>query len=236
MSKSKFLLLLCASVLQGQISFVPGLPGDTFCPLPVSPCRNGATCLYTDASVTPTSTLLYGFGGFPFTCTVPAAAPKVDVVLGFYEPNKTAAGQRVFNVSVNGGGALSVDVFSLVGLKKYTTITVPGVSTAGGVVRISFTGTTGNAMVSTVALIMPPPPEMPPPVEINERHVSIKPSVGTNTVTVPDGSFIPESLVVTVNGLTMSDAAGDDYTVIGTVLTFVRPFQAGDIVRLGYRF
>jgi hypothetical protein len=79
-------------------------------------------------------------------------------------------------------------------------------------------------------------PQSVTPPTINERHVTVKPPANSTTITVPDATFIPASLVVSVNGIVQSDAAGDDYTVAGTVLTFFRTFQAGDIVRLGYRF
>lgn len=79
------------------------------------------------------------------------------------------------------------------------------------------------------------PPAVTVPT-INERHVTVKPPANSTTVSVPDASYIPASLVVAVNGITQSDAAGDDYIATGTILTFTRTFQAGDIVRLGYRF
>lgn len=192
--------------------------------------------MYTDPTVPNmnTPTLLYGYGGFPFTCTVPVASDTVDVVLGFYEPNKTAAGQRVFNVSVNGAGAVPVDVFALAGLKKYTTIIIPKAQAVSGVVRISFTGVVGNALVSTIALnaVTPPPP--PPPPTINEKPVAIKPPAGATAVSIPDATYIPESLDVAVNGLVMTEL--EDYTISGTTITFFRTFQTGDVVRLKYRF
>lgn len=234
MRLKKFLLLLFLPVLQGQVSFIPGLPGDTFCPPPVSPCRNSATCLYTDLSIPEPNTLLYGFGGFPFTCTIPVVSSLVDVVLGFYEPNKIATGQRVFNVSVNGGGALSIDLFSLAGLKRFTTVTIPNVAVVNGLVRISFTGVVGNAVISTIDLNAVPPPPPPPPPEINEKHVVIKPVAGQTDMTIPDATYVPESLSVIVNGLTM--ALGDDYTVTGTTVTLFRVSQAGDNVQFTYRF
>lgn len=228
------LAVLSLSRVCGQVAFTPGLPGDSYCPLPVNPCRNGATCLYTDNSVVNTPTLLYGYGGFPFTCTIPVSSAKVDVVLGFYEPNKTGTGQRVFNVSVNGGGALTVDVFAIAGLKKYVPVTIPGIQPVNGIVRISFTGVVGNPLVSTIALnaVTPPPPPSPP--TINEKSVSIKPLAGTTVVTIPEATFIPESLDVAVNGLTMTET--EDYIISGVTITFLRVFQTGDLVRLKYRF
>jgi hypothetical protein len=69
---------------------------------------------------------------------------------------------------------------------------------------------------------------------INEKHVSLKPAVGTTSVTILDAGYIPASLNVYVNGVLQSMI--DDYTVAGTTVTLVRVFDTGDIVQLTYRF
>lgn len=74
----------------------------------------------------------------------------------------------------------------------------------------------------------------PPPLTINEKHVTIKPIAGVLSVNVPDNGFIVASLNVYVNGVLQ--APGDDYNVAGTAVTFIRASTAGDIIQLTYRF
>lgn len=159
------LWLLFSLLLQGQITFAPGVAGDSFCSKPVVPCRNGAACFYTDATMTP-STMLYGFGGSPLKCSIPLALPSADLFLGFIEPNKTAAGERVFKVSVNGGNEIIVDPFQSAGLKKFFTVKFPNVSPVSGFVTVTFTAVTGNAVVSIITVSPPVLTGSPAPLPI----------------------------------------------------------------------
>ena len=76
-------------------------------------------------------------------------------------------------------------------------------------------------------------PVLSPPA-INEKHVSILPAAGVTAVTIPDNTYIPASLGVYVNGLLQS--VTNDYSLVGTTVTLIRPSETGDTVQLTYRF
>jgi len=88
-----------------------------------------------------------------------------SIVLKFLEPNKTAAGQRVFAVSINGAPVLSnLDLFAVSSgaLKPYDDA-FP-VVTASGAIRIDLAPSVGNAVLSGIQIdgvAAPPPPEVP---------------------------------------------------------------------------
>src|SRR5678815_2684510 len=87
MKYTLFLALLALS-LHAQVTFLAGTSADIYCTKPVSPCKTGSTCLYTDSTVTNApKTMLYGYG-VGFSCTILAAVPT-DVILGVWEPNQT---------------------------------------------------------------------------------------------------------------------------------------------------
>ncbi len=83
-------------------------------------------------------------------CRIPLAPGSYQGSLIFVEPNKTATGQRIFTVSVQGQTSLPVDVFAAAGLDKpyafpfVVTINVPGV------LDIVLTASMGNAVLSAI--------------------------------------------------------------------------------------
>ncbi len=101
----------------------------------------------------PYQTLCYSAGAVPFSRTFAVPAGNYNVILKFLEPNKTAAGQRTFNVSINGAPVLiGLDVFSGAGaaLRPYDR-TFP-VSAPGGFIQITAAGVIGNAVLSAVQI------------------------------------------------------------------------------------
>jgi hypothetical protein len=74
------------------------------------------------------------------------------VVLGFSEPNKTAAGQRVFTITANDQTIAGVDIFARAGLKTPTTIERGAVQVTDGFLHLAFTPqpNTWNAFVSSI--------------------------------------------------------------------------------------
>jgi len=73
------------------------------------------------------------------------------VQLIFKEPNKTAAGQRVFTVDINGQTSPPIDVFAAAGIN--TAYTLPAWAWATWpMLHIQFTATTGNAIVSEIRI------------------------------------------------------------------------------------
>ena len=86
-----------------------GSSTDTYC---VSGCTS-----YTDTKLPPTNpTLVYNPFGGPIHYQVPLPTGVYFGWITFIEPNKTAAGQRLLSVQINGGQkSLPVDIFSLAG-------------------------------------------------------------------------------------------------------------------------
>jgi len=87
---------------------------------------------------------------FSYSFAVPSA--QYTVLLRFLEPNKTAAGQRIFTVAINGIVVLpGLDLFNVAGaLQPYDkTFTVDG---SGGTIRIDFSAAMGNAVISAIEI------------------------------------------------------------------------------------
>ena len=101
--------------------------------------------------------------GNPFTYTFNVPAGSYQVTLKFAETYTgiTAAGQRVFNVLINGSQVLTnLDIFSEVGLNSADDKVFNNISPSGGLITIQF-GPAGvdNAKVSAIQIIpMPPTP------------------------------------------------------------------------------
>jgi malectin (di-glucose binding ER protein) len=98
--------------------------------------------------------------GTPFSYSIPLPPGQYVVTLKFMEPNKTAAGQRVFSASVGGAVAYAaLDLFSEVGALVADDKVVPITTTASPLV-ISFAAATGNAVLSGIQIdsVTPPPP------------------------------------------------------------------------------
>jgi len=105
---------------------------------------------YTDASLggPPLNSLRYGLR---FSYRVPAPPGIYLVKLSFVEPNATAAGRRLFTVTINGQTSDTIDLFKEVGLKKEHVIQTTAVS-YWGFVKIDFAGVIGNAVVTQIQL------------------------------------------------------------------------------------
>lgn len=138
-----------------------GGPGDQFFS-PVSTCAAGGSCGFTDAALGPApwNTIRYGYGMAPFRYRIPAPNGSCDLALGFAEPNKTAAGQRVFTIVANGQTVADVDVFARAGAAKVQTTIELTVPVTANLLEIVFTPKPGtwNAFVSSIAAVCHPAP------------------------------------------------------------------------------
>jgi hypothetical protein len=106
------------------------------------------------AQPVPYQTLRYSANppGAPVAYIFQLVPSAYRVTLKFLEPNKTAAGQRLFSVSINGGVVVSgLDLFAAVGLLKPYELTFP-VSAPTGKIQINLTATLGNAVLSAVQI------------------------------------------------------------------------------------
>ncbi len=94
----------------------------------------------------PFNSLRYGTS---FSYRIPSAPGIYRVRLSFIEPNKTAAGQRLFTVRAGGTTSDPVDIFAVSGAHGRTTLETTAPSTFG-YVEIVFTAILGNAVVSSI--------------------------------------------------------------------------------------
>jgi len=122
---------------------------------PASTCASNGSCAYTDPKMgsLPFDTLRYGFGMAVLKYDIPAPNGNCDVTLGFSEPNKTAAGQRIFTINANGQIVADVDIFARAGAALTpTTIQLAGVAVTDGFLHLTFTPkpNTWNAFVNSI--------------------------------------------------------------------------------------
>lgn len=141
------------------ISIDAGGPGDKYFS-PPSTCASNGSCAYPDPKMGPPpyDTLRYGFGMAPFSYTIPAPNGNCDLTLGFSEPNKTAAGQRIFTIAANGQTVADVDIFARAGLLTPTTIALGQVPVTDGFLHLTFTPkpNTWNAFVNSISAVCQP--------------------------------------------------------------------------------
>jgi predicted heme/steroid binding protein len=92
--------------------------------------------------------------GKNFSYSIPVAAGTYTVNLHFAEIFWSAAGQRVFNVNIENGKAVtnSLDIFALAGKNK-AYIKSYAVQVTDGMLNINFTTVTDNAKVSAIEVI-----------------------------------------------------------------------------------
>jgi hypothetical protein len=100
----------------------------------------------------PYQALCYSLGTVQFSRTFTVPAGNYSVILKFLEPNKTAAGQRTFVISLNGSPVtLGLDVFAAAGaLKPYDRAFA--ISAPGGFIQVTLAGAIGNAVLSAVQI------------------------------------------------------------------------------------
>ncbi len=114
----------------------------------------GGTAASTTAAITGSSDpALYQterYGNFSYN--MPLANGNYTVTLKFAEIYWTAAGKRVFNVSMQGTQVITnLDIYSKVGKNAAYDVTIP-VSVTNGMLNINFTTVVDNAKVSAIAV------------------------------------------------------------------------------------
>ena len=100
---------------------------------------------------------------FNYSFNVPAGTYQVTLLFAETYSGDFGTGDRVFNVAINGVTVLSnLDVYAQVGANTALNEVINNIAPSGGVITITFTGTTstdGNAMVEALQIIpMPPTP------------------------------------------------------------------------------
>jgi len=108
----------------------------------------GVSFATAPAGLTPPYLNLRYASSFSYQLPLPAGA--YTVTLKFVEPNKTAAGQRLFSVSANGVPIITaVDLFAKNGMLKPADASFPVTVAAAGL-KLQFTATVGTAVVSGI--------------------------------------------------------------------------------------
>lgn len=98
----------------------------------------------------PYNAMRASLNGAPFKYSFIFAPGAYKVTLEFAEPNKTAKGQRVFTVSINGAPPVTIDLFASAGAALTPWNLVLPVTTADGNIVILFSPVSGNALVSGI--------------------------------------------------------------------------------------
>jgi hypothetical protein len=115
---------------------------------------SGGAIVSTTSAIAGTvdSTLYQSLRYGNFAYNIPIANGSYNVTLKFAEIYWTAAGERTFDVSMQGQPVLSnLDIYAHVGLNAAYDVTIP-VSVTNGVLNIAFTSVVDNAIVSAIAV------------------------------------------------------------------------------------
>jgi hypothetical protein len=87
-----------------------------------------------------------------FTYDIPVTNGFYNVKFDLLEPNKAAAGQRVFTISVNGTTSDPIDIFKITGAINTKTAIQLMAIVGNGHLRITFQASIGNAVVSAIEI------------------------------------------------------------------------------------
>lgn len=183
------------------------------------------TTAYTNSAMGPNelSTLRFGLN---FTYSIPLANGFYTATMEFVEPDKTAAGQRLFTVSVNGLSTQQLDIFKLTGGENLPySLTVPAIVT-NGQLTLQFVGIAGqNAIVNSITVQPFAPAQQTQAIPaFVDQEVPAGTIDGTNAVfTLANTPSPAASLQLFRNGVLQK--AGTDYALSGAVITF----QTGSI-------
>lgn len=158
---------------------------------------------YTDAAMTDPN-LRYGYNGAAFAYSIPIPNGLYKVTLTIFEPNKTAAAQRIFNVWANGQNLTAVDPFAAGAInKQHPAVIQLLVIVQAGVLRLDFKPVLSNPLISSIAVEpwlvtrlsdIQPGPIVKGSVKVGPFYVDVftvvhddDPSIKTKCVPTPDG-------------------------------------------------
>ena len=97
-------------------------------------------------------TTRYSNGTRAFSYHIPVPSGIYNVVLQFTDPTSTAAGQRIFTVTVNGNESAPIDIFAAVGTRTPYSPPLFIADAGAGFIDITFQSTKGNATVSGIQI------------------------------------------------------------------------------------
>ena len=146
---------------------------------------SGGSTASTTAAITgtpdPTLYQTERFGNFSYN--IPLADGNYTVTLKFAEIYWTAAGKRIFNVSMQGTQVISdLDIYAQVGKDAAYDLSFP-VSVTNGTLNIIFTSVADNAKVS--AILITPASTTQPIIGLSPTSLTFTTTVGTNPANQP---------------------------------------------------
>lgn len=95
-------------------------------------------------------TTRYSNGTQAFSYRIPVLAADYNIVLRLNDPTSTAAGQRIFTVTVNGNKSAPIDIFAAAGARTPYSPPLYVARAGAGFVDLLFQSTKGNATVSGI--------------------------------------------------------------------------------------
>ena len=174
------------------------------------------------------------YGNCTYTITNLTPSSTYWVRLHFAESYWTAAGQRVFNVSINGASALSsFDIFAAAGAQNKAVIREAyGTATSTGQMAIQFTTVINNAQINGIEVLQPKPLV---PVGLsaaaNNTQVTLtwQPCAGAASYniyrsTISGGPYTLISTPGSVTEISYSDYTASQGTTWYYVITAVNPY------------
>lgn len=139
-----FLFLLTALVARAGC-ILPNATQPNLC-LSDAALVSKQTAIYTDPAMGAGLEVLRYAASFSVTFPAPPGFYRLTVTL--VEPNKTAAGQRVFSISANGAPTGALDLWANAGTLGRTTVQMLALS--NGRIRLDFVATAGNALYNRI--------------------------------------------------------------------------------------
>jgi hypothetical protein len=133
------------SVTTGPVSIACGSPTDQYFTGGVGawPMPLAAPLAFLRFSQPPSNTIDYDI-------PLPNGVYLINVTM--VEPNKTAAGQRIFTIAANGQTSAPIDLFAITGAINVP-YTFPMEALVGaGFLHLQFVSSTGNAVVSSITV------------------------------------------------------------------------------------
>lgn len=245
MARGALFLLACSALLRasGSIRVNAGGPAYTDSTGNLWAADNGFTgggTFSTSSTISKTSdptlyqTEHYANGTLEYTTTLPNG--QYSVVLKFAEIYFSAAGQRVFNIVINGVTvATNFDPFAAAGGMDMAIDETYPVTVTGGAIDIRFVAVVQNPKVSAI--------EIDPVVTTTSNGPSFADEeTPTGTINGVNTSFTlanapnpAASLLLILNGLVLQQ--GSDYSLSGNTITFLGAAlpQTGDTLLAFYR-
>lgn len=109
--------------------------------------------VFADSTMSPDTTLRYGVNATGFAYSIPTANGFYKITLLMADPNKTAKGQRIFSVWVNGQNLITIDPYASGAIDKQHQATIEVLAIVqAGTLRLDFKPILSNPLVSSIII------------------------------------------------------------------------------------